>query len=408
MEDGHVASVHTQGEPPAGCFDEIDADGQWLFPGLMDMHVHLRQPGGEESETLESGLRAAVAGGVTAVGMMPNTDPPLDGVEVLAPLLEEAEGLGLARVCPVPCVSMGRQGREPVDFQGLHELGAVAFSDDGSPVWNGALLQEALRRTAEFGGLVIEHPELTSLSAGGVLDPGPAAKKLGVSTMPCQAETGDVARCLEVARGTGGRLHLTHLSCPRSVDLVESARAAEAGFAASCDVTPHHMALNSSEPLAEGTMAKMSPPLRDEDSRQRLVRLVSRGRVDCIASDHAPHAAGRKRLPMASAAFGITGLETLLPVSLEVLAGEGVMSPLAVLALLSTAPARLLGLDVPRIEAGRPANLVLFDPAREYLLSEVGSFSKSLNTPFLNRGLQGRVRAVWCPDLLYMDGGFVS
>jgi dihydroorotase len=340
--------------------------------------------------------------------MMPNTDPPIDSEEVLAPLLEEAEALGLARVCPIPCVSLGRQGREPVDFEALHALGAVAFSDDGSPVWNGALLQEALRRTAAFGGVVVEHPELTSLSAGGVLDVGPAADKLSVGAMPCQAETGDAARCLEVARGTGGRLHLTHLSCPRSVDLVEAARTADAGFTPSCDVTPHHLALNSEEPLAAGTMAKMSPPLRDEESRRRLARLVAMGRVDCVASDHAPHAAARKSLPMASAAFGITGLETLLPVALAVLAGEGTMSPLAVLALLTTAPARLLGLPPPRIVAGEPANLVLFDPTREYSLSEVGSFSKSLNTPFLDRSLHGRVRAVWNRELLYMDGGFVS
>ncbi len=407
LEDGRIDSVSTGGAP-GGCPREIDASGQWVFPGLVDMHVHLRQPGGDDAETLESGLRAAVAGGVTTVGMMPNTDPPLDSEEVLAPVLDKARLLDLARVCPIPCVSLGRQGREPVDFEALHGLGATAFSDDGGPVWNGALLREALCRTAAFGGMVVEHPELSTLTGGGCLDEGAAAEKLEVGTMPCQAETGDVARCLEVARGTGGRLHLTHLSCPRSVALVDAARTGESGFSATCDVTPHHLALNSSEALAVGTLAKMSPPLRSEEMRQSLVRHVSRDRVDCVASDHAPHAASRKSLPMAQAAFGITGLETLLPVSLAVLGGEGMMTPLAVVSLICTAPARLLGLDPPRLEAGVKADLVLFDPDREYTLSEVGSFSKSMNTPFMDRVLHGRVRAVWRGRLLYMDGGFVE
>jgi dihydroorotase len=407
LEDGRIDSVHT-GDAPRGCPREIDGAGQWVFPGLVDMHVHLRQPGGDDAETLESGLRAAVAGGVTTVAMMPNTDPPLDCEEVIAPLLDTAESLGLARVCPVPCVSRGREGREPVDFEALHGLGAFAFSDDGSPVWNGALLREALRRTSEFGGMVMEHPELTSLSAGGSLDEGPTAERLEVGGVPCQAETGDVARCLEVARDTGGRLHLTHLSCPRSVALVDAARGTGAGFSPTCDVTPHHLALNSSEPLAVGTMAKMNPPLRSEEMRQALVRHVSRGKVDCVASDHAPHASARKDLPMGQAAFGIIGLETLLPVSLAVLGGEGMMTPLAVLSLFCTAPARLLGLDPPRLQAGADANLVLFDPDREYTLSEVGSFSKSMNTPFTDRVLHGRVRAVWNGGLLYMDGSFVE
>ena len=406
LEEGHIDSVQT-GEAPGGCPREIDCSGQWAFPGLVDMHVHLRQPGGDDAETLESGLRAALAGGVTTVGMMPNTDPPLDSEEVLAPLLEKADDLALARICPIPCVSMGREGREPVDYEALHALGARAFSDDGSPVWNGALLREALRRTSAFGGMVVEHPELTSLTEGGSLDEGPAAEKLEVGGIPCQAETGDVARCLEVARGTGGRLHLTHLSCPRSVALVDASRSEEAGFRATCDVTPHHLALNSEEPLAAGTMAKMNPPLRSEEMRQALVRHVARGRVDCVASDHAPHASASKSLPMARAAFGITGLETLLPVSLAVLGGDGMMTPLAVISLLCTAPARLLGLEPPRLESGTPANLVLFDPDREYTLSEVGSFSKSMNTPFMDRILHGRVRAVWRGRLLYMDGSFV-
>jgi len=406
LEDGHIHSA-TTGEAPTGFAEVIDGSGQWVFPGLVDMHVHLRQPGGDDAETLESGLRAAVAGGVTAVGMMPNTEPPLDSAVVLEPLLRSAEALGLAKICPVPCVSVGRQGREPVDFEALHALGAMAFSDDGSPVWNGALLQEALRRTASFNGIVVEHPELASLSAGGALDKGPAAEALGVAGIPWQAETGDVARCLEVARGTGGRLHLTHLSCPRSVALVDAVRSPESGFRATCDTTPHHLALNSSEPKAAGTLAKMNPPLRSEDMRHGLVRQVARGSVDCVASDHAPHSADRKRLPMAEAAFGITGLETLLPVSLAVLTAEGGMSPLAVLSLLSTAPARLLGLEPPAIRESAPANLVLFDPDREYALAEVGSFSKSMNTPFMDRTLKGRVRAVWRGRLLYMDGSFV-
>lgn len=403
MSGGEIAAA---GEDAGGAADavEIDGTGKWLFPGLVDMHVHLREPGGEDSETVETGLRAAVAGGVTTVGVMPNTDPPLDSIESAVRLMETAGSLGLAKAVPVPCVTRGRLGKELLDLSSFARRGIRAFSDDGDPVHDPAILLDALNTVAEFDGVIIQHPEEKGLS-GGAVNRGETSRGLGVPGIPQEAETVDVVRCMEIARASAGHLHLTHLSLPRSVQLARSDLFRPARV--SIDVTPHHLALDETALLEHGTMAKMNPPLRTGKQRSRLAEMVRDGMIDAVASDHAPHSSAGKDLPLDRAAFGITGLETLLPLALEVLGDLG-MPPLAILRLLTSGPAEVLGVPRPSLVPGGPAECVLFDPGEEYTLAAAGMFSRSSNTPFLQRRLTGRVKAVWMRKLIYRDGEFVQ
>jgi len=382
-----------------------DPSGLWLMPGLVDLHVHLRVPGGEEAETLETGLRAAIAGGVTVVGMMPNTIPPLDSVEGVLRVMEQSEGLGLARIHPVPCVSKGRQGTRCVEMEQFASLGIKAFSDDGSPVLSDSVLLEAFERSSAFSGVVIEHPEVPELAAGGAVNQGLASRITGVAGIPEEAEYRDVARCIEILKrsGTGASLHLTHLSSPQSVRLAIEASAE--GLRVTCDVTPHHLALDENDLIWMGSVAKMNPPLRSAESRADLAGLVRSGCVTAVASDHAPHPARRKNLSLQDSAFGITGLETLLPVSMDILYRQEGMPPLEVVRLLTTAPAGILGIPLPVIMQGYPPEMVLFDPDSEWIYER--TFSRSSNTPFLGRTLRGRVLRVWVKHEIFREGEFV-
>ena len=400
ISDGTIEALEP-GLPQQLDADEIDGTGKWLFPGLVDMHVHLREPGGEDSETIRTGLKAAIAGGITTVGVMPNTSPPMDTPQSVMNLKQAAARCRLARVVPVPCVTRGRAGRELVSFNELHETGASAFTDDGDPVHDSGLLLEALDAVCEFDGVIIEHPEIIDL-AGGSVNYGPVSRKLGVRGIPCAAETVDVARCMEIASNSRGHLHLTHLSLPGSIEL---ARAECFSADVTIDVTPHHIALCDDDLMDHGTLAKMNPPLRNREQMKGLAQMVKSGMVDAIASDHAPHARYKKEGSISDASFGIVGLETLLPVTLEVLSNLQ-MPVIRILHLLTGGPARVLGLPLPGLKAGREADCVLFDPEAEYRLSETGLFSKSVNTPFLNKKLKGRVEAVWMGRLVYRDGEF--
>ncbi len=402
IESGRIEAVEN-GLPDELDAVSIDAAGKWVFPGLVDMHVHLRVPGGEDSETIETGLKAAIAGGVTTVAAMPNTTPPIDSSQIMSDMISSALSLNLARCIPVPCVTRGRAGKRLVDFHKLHEAGATAFSDDGGPVHDSGLLLEAMETVSVFNGVIIEHPEVTELS-GGSINQGVIAVKLGVKGIPDCAETVDVARCLEIANSCAGHLHLTHLSSPRSIELVRSDCFRSSGV--TVDVTPHHLILDETAVLEHKSMAKMNPPLRSFESRLGLLAMVKKGMVDAIASDHAPHAMVRKRKSLEDAAFGIIGLETLLPLTIEALHSEPGMPLLQILGLLTKGPARILRIPEPGLAVGDKADIVLYNPDIEYSLYETGIFSKSFNTPFLHRKLKGRVEAVWIGRLVYRDGQF--
>lgn len=379
------------GDVPPGC-RMMDCRGLWVMPGLVDMHVHLRTPGNTGAETLESGLRAALAGGVTTVGLMPNTNPPIDNPELAEKIMRAVDNLKLATAVPVPCVTAGGAGGPLTDFEAFASLGITAFSDDGHPVVPDSSFRRACERIAAFGGVLIEHPENTELAAGGVVNLGPVSTALGVPGLSEESEWSDAARCVALLEGTGARLHLTHLSSPESVRI--AAQAAAKGLAVTCDVTPHHLALSHHIVEALGSAAKMNPPLRSEESRRELVSMCAQGLVGVVASDHAPHTRESKDRPMQSAAFGVTGLETLLPVTMAVLSGEGGMSPLAVVSVLSTAPAAVLGIEIPDLRRDACDSLVLFDPGEKWVFQ--GGYSLSRNTPFLGTSLTGRVVMTLC------------
>jgi dihydroorotase len=384
---------------------EFDAEGLWLFPGLFDMHVHLRYPGSGEAETLASGLACALSSGITSLCMMPNTSPPIDSPEIVSRILRESSELGYPDASVVACLTVGREGRKLADLEALHEAGAIAFSDDGSPLEDDVLFREALARLEAIGSLLIEHPERMSLSRGGVVNQGPVSMRAGVAGIPADSELDDVRRCIELAGETGARLHLTHLSCRRSVELVSQAR--DCGAPVTCDVTPHHLALSEELVETAGTLAKMNPPLRSEEDRAGLVRLVASGKVDAVASDHAPHPDSTKKCHLTEAAFGITGLDTLLPVTLQILVEEGGVSVLEVLGLLTTGPSSLLRRrPLPSVAEGDGRTAVLFDPEASYTLRDTGTLSLSRNTPFWEHPLRGRTLAVWAGRPVYWKGHF--
>lgn len=369
------------------------------------MHVHLRVPGGEEAETLSTGLKAAAAGGVVALGMMPNTDPPLDRVGDTMQLTAEANSLGLCRVQPVPCVTLGRKGVELADLAGFAEKGVTAFSDDGSPVGNDEVLLGAYREISGFSGTMIEHPEIEEMARGGAVNLGEASRITGAGGIPESAEYEDVRRCIRLLEEseTGARLHLTHLSSPISVKMVHSA--ALRGLPVTCDVTPHHISLNEEDLIRLGSSAKMNPPLRSEESRRELVELASRGMVAAVASDHAPHTASAKSKSLQDSAFGITGLETLLPVTVDTLVNSCGMKPLTVISMLTSNPSKILGVPFRGIAPGDSCRMVLFDPGAVWTWER--TFSKSCNSPFLGRKLRGRVLRVWMGREVYREGDFV-
>ncbi len=371
-------------------FDVLDATGCWVLPGIVDMHVHLREPGNEEAETIESGVHAAAAGGVTTLACMPNTTPPLDEPEQIKFVLHKARRLDSVSVHPIGAVSKGRAGEILAPVADLHRAGAVAISDDGSPIRSAALLRQALDICKELDIPVIDHCEDMSLSVNGVVREGPVSRRLGVPGIPAMAEEVMVARDIVVARHTGGRLHLAHLSTVGSVQLLRQAR--EEGLSVTGEVTPHHLALTHESLLGEDTNFKMNPPLGTQEDRAELIRGLADGTMSVIASDHAPHRAQDKRHGLNAAAFGVIGLETMLAVVITELVKPGHLSPLQAVACLTSNPAEILGLDAGTLRPGARADIVVVDPKTCWTVDPQDFFSKSKNTCFAGRELFGKVK----------------
>jgi dihydroorotase len=380
---------------------ELEAKGYLVVPGFIDLHAHLREPGFEESETIETGSRAALRGGFTTVCAMPNTEPALDSPGLIAELLRRASGVKGARVHFVAAITRGRKGHELADMVELAAAGAVAFSDDGSPVEDARLFRSALEYARVTGRPVIEHPQDLGMSAKGVMHEGAVSARLGLPGIPAAAEETAVARDIALARMTGARLHLTHLSTAGSIDLVR--RAKVDGVPVTCDVTPHHLAMTDewvagSRALAwevedEALLAvpydsstKVNPPLRPRADVRALWAGLVDGTVDAIATDHAPHATVKKDVEFDQAAFGISGLETALAL---VLGGVGVhWATLGrVIDALTIGPARVLGIELPE------GDWVAVDRDAEWLVTADGLASRGKNTPLLGRTLRGRVVA---------------
>lgn len=389
VEDGKVRDIAPH--IAISTCQTLEAQGQIVSPGFIDIHVHLREPGGEISETLESGLRAAVAGGFTSVCPMPNTWPVNDNPELTRRLIAQAKKLGLARVFPIAAVTLGSEGKKLTDFRGLVEAGAVGFSDDGKPVRTAALMKKALEKAKELRVPVIDHCETPELSAGGVINEGETSERLGLKGIPNASEDRCIERDLEIAEITGGPLRIAHLSTAGAIRKVRDAKLR--GIHVTCEVTPHHFTLTEEAVARYGTNAKMNPPLRSAEDVEAVLGAIQDGTVDVIATDHAPHAPELKAQPIAQAPFGVTGLETALGLAMKQLVYSGRISIAQLILLLSSSPARLISQPLGRIRAGGAADLAVFDPGLEWTYRAKEGCSKSRNTPFDGWKFRGAVTA---------------
>lgn len=366
----------------------VQCEGLCLCPGLVDIRVQVREPGEEHKGTLASTGRAATAGGVTSMVCLPNTIPVIDDMSVVEFIARRARLLGLTKVYCYGAITKGLAGNEIAELGMLAEAGAVAFTDGIKGVGSAQVMRQALNYAGTYGLLLVEHPEEPTLCEDGDMNAGEMATRLGLTGIPSEAEVIMVERDLRLVELTGGRLHFAHLSTAAAVDAVRRAKAR--GLAVTADTAPPYFALNENAIGDYRTFSKLSPPLRSEQDRLAVIEGLRDGAIDAIASDHAPQDEDVKRLPFGQAAFGGIGLETLLAISLE-LYHNGFLSLIDVLRLLTSKPAGLLGLPVCCLAKGAPADLVLFDPDRPWQVREHELHSKSKNTPFDYRPVQGRV-----------------
>ena len=366
----------------------IDCAGHCLCPGLVDMRVQLREPGYEHQGTIISDSESAVAGGITSMVCLPNTQPVIDDMSVVEFVARRARLAGLTKVYPYGAVTKGLAGKELAELGLLAQSGALAFTDGIRAVADASVLRRALSYASTFGLMIVQHAEEPSLADGGDMNPGELATRLGLSGIPREAEIIMVERDIRLVEMTGGKLHFAHISTADSIDKIRDAKSR--GLNITCDTAPPYFSLNELSIGDYRTFAKLSPPLRSEDDRQAVVQGLSDGTIDVIASDHTPQDEESKRLPFAQAGFGGVGLETLLAVSLE-LSHKGEIALLDVLKHLTCAPADLLKLPAGKLEKGRRADLAIFNPERAWKVNADDLISKSKNTPFDGRPLQGVV-----------------
>ena len=400
IEDGRIAAVDAP-ELVTGEASVYDARGCLVVPGLVDMHVHLREPGHEYKETIATGAGAAVAGGVTSVACMANTNPVNDSAAVTRFIMERAAVAGTARVYPIGAVSIGLKGERLAEMGEMRRAGIVAVSDDGVPVMDAALMRHALEYATRFDLLVIAHEEDACLRGCGVMNEGLTSLRLGLTGAPSAAEELMVARDIALVEVTGGRLHVAHVSSARSVAMIREARGR--GLAVSAEATPHHLFLTDEAVADYDTNAKMAPPLRTRADVDALRAGLADGTIEAIATDHAPHHVDEKECEFDQAANGVVGLETALGLGLRLVA-EGVLDLPTLIARMTIGPARLLGIPAGTLAVGAPADVTVIDPERRWKVAARSFKSKSRNTPFEGWELPGKAVATFVGGrLVYED-----
>jgi len=388
LDGEQISHVLPRGSAPekggTGYVETLDATGLVVAPGFIDLHCHLREPGGESSETIETGTRAAAHGGFTAICPMPNTRPVNDNASVTRSIMERAVAAGNTRVWPIGAASMGSKGEALAEIAAMQKAGIVAVSDDGKPIATAKLLRQVMDYCHALDLPVMDHCEDASLFAGSVMREGSSSVRLGLRGMPAATESICVARDTQIAELTGCRLHIAHLSTEASLELVRSAR--RRGLRVSCEVTPHHFTLTDAD-VGYNTHFKMNPPLGSAEDREALIAGLISGDVDAIATDHAPHEPASKEVEFDRAPFGVTGFETALALALE-LVHAGRLPLMRMVELFTTGPATVLG-RTRKLATGEPADLTLFSTLHEWTFRAEDSASKSRNTPFDGRQFRG-------------------
>lgn len=401
IENGTISEIGSDLSPRE---DEttFDASGLWVMPGLIDLHTHLRDLGQSDREDIHTGTMAAARGGFTTVVAMANTQPPTDSAEILGRVLKRIEERAVIEVLPVANVTKGMNGAELTNMVELADMGAIAFSDDGLPISNLAVLRRALEYARLAGRPIISHPEDRDLSAGGSMNESFVATGLGIKGIPTASESVCVAREIEVVRLTGGRLHFAHISAAASVELIRQAKAQ--GLSVSADATPHHVVLSDEDMEPYDTSYKMNPPLRAKADCEAIAKALEEGVIDAVATDHAPHSKLEKAKPFDHAPFGITGLETAFPLVFEKLVLSGKMPPAAFLALLTSNPASIIGIAPPVVATGERANIAVLDAELKWTFDVAKTCSKSRNSPFDGRLMKSKnLLTLFNGSVVYQD-----
>ncbi len=387
IEDNKIVKIANQINDVAD--NTIDCTGLMVMPGMIDMHCHLRQPGFEYKETIETGSKSAVKGGFTTICPMPNTKPTPDNKEVLKEIIEEAKRVNLCNVLPYASVSKGEKGEELVDFEEMKQAGAIAFSDDGMPVVNAKMMRQAMINADLQNSFVASHCEEKSVAAGAI-NAGEVADKLGVEGVLPEAEEIMAAREIVISETNKVRGHICHISTKTSVAMIRDAK--KRGVKITCETCPHYYSFTVKEVLTSGTNAKMNPPLREEEDRLAIIKGLQDGTIDAIITDHAPHSEEEKQKPLSQAPNGIIGFETALAASITNLIEPKHLSYLDLVRLTSYTPAKLLKLETKgQLKEGYDADITIFDPNMEYVYEKESIVSKSKNTPFIGKTLKGKV-----------------